>query len=606
MFYAGKGRGEASSNPLTNLWQVTAAARSDSMLNHEPDAPGAMFYFTVIKEDVMKFRHLIQPALAVLVVAACGVPAAQPTPTPVAAGEPLAELFDNLGDHHHPITTGSTLTQKFFDQGLTLAYAFNHDEAIRSFQEAARLDPACAMCYWGIALALGPNINAPMDDAVVPDAYAALQKAIELAAGVSEAEQAYLQALAQRYSAEPVDDRAPLDQAYADAMGEVVQKYPDDVDAATLYAEALMNLRPWDYWAPDGQPQPGTDEILSVLESVLVRSPDHPGANHYYIHTIEGGPFAEKAIPSAERLPGLVPGAGHLVHMPAHVYWRVGRYHDASIANEHAIHADESYLPDRNVQGFYPAAYYPHNIHFLFASASMEGRSAQALDAARKLVEKTPVDTLRSMPFLEDFLPTPLFAMTRFGMWEEILAEPQPAAEFQYTTGIWHYARGLALVRLDHAQEAAGELERLNAIASQPAMAEHILFSYQPAATMLAIAAHILAGELAGVRGDRDERIAQLETAVAIQDGLAYIEPPPWHFPVRQALGAALLEAGQSAEAEAAYREDLQQYPANGWSYFGLAQSLAAQGKTGEAAEVQKQFDAAWSNADVTLTASWY
>ena len=441
----------------------------------------------------------------------------------------------------------------------------------------------------------------------VPEAYQAIQQALALAPKASEAEQAYIQALAKRYAAEPVADRMPLDTAYADAMRALSQRYPDDLDAATLLAEGLMNLSPWNYWDADGQPTTYTNEIVATLESVMQRDPNHPGANHYYIHTVEASSHPERAVPSAERLARLVPGVGHLVHMPAHIYWRVGRYHDAATANEHAIHSDEQYIPDRNAQGgFYSVAYYPHNIHFLFAATQMEGRSELALETARKLVERVPDEVYREIPMLEDFRPMPLFALVRFGKWNEILQEPQPEAEFVYTTGMWHWARGMAHLRLGQFDQAAEHQAQLATIAELDAMKEFTLWSFEKAGTMLAIASHVLTGELAGARGQPEEMVAQLQEAVSIQDSLAYMEPPPWYYPVRHNLGAALLDVGRAAEAEAVYRKDLEQYRNNGWSLFGLAASLRAQGKMDEAAEVQKQFEAAWQYADIQLTSSRY
>ena len=546
-------------------------------------------------------------------------PAAALSPTPLeqhdhdattaTAGQTtsVAPLLGNLGDHTHAITTADPRAQQYFDEGLTLAYGFNHAEAIRSFKDATTLDPGCAMCYWGIALALGPNINAPMEDAAVPDAYQAIQQALKLAPDVGEREQAYIQALATRYAAEPVADRASLDLVYADAMRVLSQSYPDDLDAATLLAEALMNLSPWNYWAADGTPTTYTDEIVTTLEAIMARDASHPGANHYYIHAVEASKDPDRAVPSAERLAQLVPGVGHLVHMPAHIYWRVGRYHDAVVANEHAIHSDETYIPDRNAQGgFYSLAYYPHNIHFLFAGAHMEGNSKLAIDAARKLIAEVPEESYREIPMLEDFKPMPLFALVRFGKWDDVLREPQPAPEFVYTTGMWHWARGMAFVRQGELDKAAEHQQHLATIAAMESMKEFTLWSFETADKMLAIASGVLTGELAGARGEPEEMIVQLQQAVTIQDGLAYMEPPPWYYPVRHNLGAALLDQGRAVEAEAVYRKDLEQFRKNGWSLFGLAASLRAQDKMDEAAEVQKQFEAAWQHADIDLTASRY
>ena len=528
-----------------------------------------------------------------------------PAGTDAASERCIQPLLGNLGSHRHPITTNSALAQRYFDEGLVLTFGFNHPEAIRSFEDAATLDPSCAMCYWGIALALGPNINAPMGSATVPEAWSAIQKARELAPGVSEREQAYIAALAQRYAAEPPADRSALDLAYAEAMRELARSYPDDLDAATLFAEALMDLSPWQYWTKDGQPTTYTEEIVATLESVLARNPSHPGANHYYIHAVEASHSPERAVPSAERLAALAPGAGHLVHMPAHIYWRVGRYHDAYLMNEHAIHADEGYIPDRNARASsYALGYYPHNIHFLFAAAQMEGNSRAAIEAARKLVAANSDDVYRAMPALEDYRPTELFALARFGKWAAILEQPAPPADLKYTSGAWHWARGMAYLRLGQSETAERELERLAAIAGSEAARQQALSSASTPSTLLGIGAHILRGELAGSRGQLDEQIAELRAAVATQDELPYIEPPAWFYPVRQDLGAALLEAGRAAEAEAVYREDLRQYPNNGWSLFGLVRSLEAQGKNAEAAEARARFEQAWRHADVTLTSS--
>ena len=516
-------------------------------------------------------------------------------------------LMDNLGDHHHAITTDNEMTQKYFDQGLILSYAFNHELAVASFKEALKYDANCAMCYWGIAWALGPNINLPMDNALVPDAWAALQKAQELAPNASPKEQAYITALAARYAPEPVDDRAPLDLAFADTMREVMNAYPEDLDAATIYAEALMDTIPWNYWDEEGQPREATIEILAALESVLERNPDHPAANHYYIHATEASDNPGLALASAERLETLVPGAGHLVHMPAHTYWRVGRYQDAYRINIQAHNADENTVGGTPDQGtFYSLAYYPHNIHFLFAAAQMLGNSSNAIDAASRLVSKIPEEAYRAVPPLEDFRPMLYYALVRFGKWEEILAEPAPTDNLQLATGMWHFARGMALLRTNELEEAQQALAEVQERAGRPEMATFGLPSFATAEQILKIASGILAGEIAAAQGDYDTAVAELEAAVAIQDSLPYIEPPSWYYPVRQTLGAVLLEAGRAEDAEAVYRTDLEQYPLNGWSLYGLTQALEAQGKNEEAAAVQAQFEEAWQYADVELTASGF
>lgn len=512
-------------------------------------------------------------------------------------------LFDNLGVHHHPITTTSPQAQKYFDQGLRLVFGFNHDEATRAFKEAARLDPNCAMAYWGVALTLGPNYNLPVDEERDRTAYEAVQKALELAPQVSAKEQAYIKAIAKRHAADPKTDRKTLDAAYADAMREVAKQYPDDLDAATLFAEALMNLRPWDLWTLDGQPQPGTPEIVSTLESVLKRNPDHPGAIHYYIHAVEPSPTPERALPYAKRLAALMPGAGHIVHMPSHIYIRVGLYKEAVESNAQAAAVDAAYIEKHNVQGVYRMMYYPHNIHFLWAAATMEGRSKESVRAAREVAAKLPAEMVQEMPPLEFISPTPLFALARFGQWDEILTEPAPPEALQYTTGIWHYVRGLALIAKGQPDESMNEHAKLEAIAAA-IPSDRKIGDNTPVSSLLRIAAATLAGEVAAQKGQTDEAVRLLEEAVQLQDQLPYTEPPPWYYPVRHTLGAVLLTADRAAEAEKVYREDLKRNPENGWALFGLAQSLQEQKKTQEAAQVDERFKKAWARADVQLTAS--
>jgi len=450
---------------------------------------------------------------------------------------------------------------------------------------------------------LGANYNLPAIPEREQAAYAAIQKALSLTSHASEPERAYIEALAKRHSLAPDAERKALDQAYADTMREVANRYPDDLDAATLSAEAMMNLRPWGLWSLDGQPQPGTLEIISTLESVLQRNPDHPGAIHYYIHTVEASPQPERAVPFADRLGALMPGAGHLVHMPSHIYIRVGRYADAVESNVRAAAVDAVYIEKHNVRGIYQMMYYPHNIHFIWAAASIEGRSAEALRAARELAAKLPPEMARQMPEIEFFYPTPLFALARFGKWEEILQEPAPPADLQYTTGIWHYVRGLALAATGRLEEAENEHQKVTAIEAATAP-ERIVDVGVPVKALLHVASHALAGEIVARQGKTDDAIRLLEEAVRTQDGLPYSEPPPWYYPVRQSLGAVLLAAGRAAEAEAVYREDLKRNPENGWSLYGLAQSLQARGAKEEAAAVEHQFQKAWARADVKLTAS--
>ena len=518
------------------------------------------------------------------------------------ADAPATPLLKGLSNWTHKVTTSSPEAQQYFDQGLRLIYGFNHDEATRSFKEAARIDPNCAMAYWGVAFTLGPNYNLPTDPERAKAAYEATQKAVALAPQASEKEQAYIEAIAKRYVADPNADRKALDLAFADAMREVAKRYPDDLDAVTLFAESMMNLRPWDLWTADGEPQPGTEEIVSALESVLKRNPDHLGAAHYYIHAVEASRTPERAEPYADRLGKVAPGAGHLVHMPSHIYMRVGRYKDANISNARAAKVDEDYLETYNVQGVYRIMYYPHNVHFQWAAASMEGRSKEALQAARKLVAQTPVEFVKQMPMVEFVPPTLLFGLARFGKWEEILQQPAPAAELQYTTGMWHYARGLAFAATNRIDEAAEEQTKVVEIAT--ATPADRVVGQNFAVALLNVASRTLAGEIAARQGKTDEAISTLEEAVRMQDALKYEEPPPWYFPVRQSLGAVLLSAGRTEEAEKVYRDDLKMNSENGWALYGLAKSLRVQKKTKEAAAVEKRFRKAWARADVKLTAS--
>ena len=516
----------------------------------------------------------------------------------------IAPRLQNLGDHEFPVTTNSARAQLFINQGMMLTYGFNHAEATRSFREAARLDPDCAMAYWGMALVLGPNINMAMAPQNEPKAYELLQKAMALRTNASEKERAYIDALATRYSGESTPDRNALDRAYVKAMRDLHNRYPADLDAATLYAEAVMDLRPWNYWTRDMQPYPETLEVLRVLESVLARNPNHPGAIHLYIHSVElARPGLAEA--GAERLWKLAPGSGHLVHMPSHIFRRIGRYSDASQSNEDAIAADEDYITQCRAQGVYPLAYYPHNIHFLWDSATMEGRSRVAIEAASKSAASIPANAWREVPLLHQFLVAPLFAYTRFGEWGAILSEPRPPEDSLFWTGVWHYARGLAFAATGKLNDGNRELERLRNIAAQKSLDGYrVTFSRNGAKAILEIADEVLAGELAAKRGYYDLAIARLHRAILLEDNLIYNEPPDWHVPVRQSLGAVLLAAGRPAEAESIYWQDLSRNPDNGWSLFGLMQSLRAQGKTEQVAVIEERFRKTWNLADVTLTAS--
>ena len=504
-------------------------------------------------------------------------------------------LYDNLGTLHHAITTRNPVAQQYFNQGLRLVYAFNHEEAIRSFRQAARLDPKAAMPHWGMALALGPNINAPMGREQERQAYEAVQKANARTSKASPRERAYIEALAVRYSIAPDADRKKLDSQYASAMRKLSQQYSDDRDAATLFAEALMDLRPWDFWTREGEPQPGTEEIVRTLEGVLKRDPDHMGACHYYIHAVEASSEPERALPCARRLAGLAPGAGHLVHMPSHIYIRLGMYDEAVRHNHQAVIADRHYLEGRTLSGVYPIGYYPHNIHFLWAALTMQGRSEEALKAARDLVRAVPSDAFRA-PEIEPFFPTPLFALARFGQWGQILQEPSPPSDLTYSLAIWQYARGLAFTATGQLDRAGEALQMLKEIAK--AIPPERIAGNNSAASLLRIASHVLAGQMEARRDQTDEAIRHLQEAVRLQDDLRYYEPPDWYYPVRESLGALLLAVGRPKDAEAVFREDLQRTRHNPWSLYGLAESLRAQNADGSLA-AEEQFRQAWSRADL-------
>lgn len=511
-------------------------------------------------------------------------------------------LLDNLGTLHHPITTTSPLAQQYFDQGLRLVYGFNHEEAIASFEEAARQDPQAAMAYWGIALALGPNINAPMAKDDEQRASEAIRKARAHAASASASEQAYIEALTKRYVVIRKSIRASLDKAYADAMRAVWQQHPDDSDAGVLFAEALMDLHPWDLWTADGKPKSGTEELVKVLEQVIAKSPDHPGACHYYIHAVEASKQPERALACAERLPGLMPGAGHIVHMPAHIYLRLGKYHEAAERNQEAAQVDQAYLAAHQPHGDYADGYYSHNLHFLWASLIMEGRSADALKVARDLAKTITDDEARTEKWKEWYLPAPLYTLIRFGRWEELLREPPPPQGLRLLDGIWRLGRGLALVATGRLPGAEGEHYALANLTKQ--IKRNRSREEQISRTLLKIAERLLAGDIAARRQRYDDATRAFKEAVKLEDGLPYTEPSHWPLPVRQYLGTALLIAGRPAEAETAYRDDLARNPQNGWSIFGLAQSLKAQQKNEAAGTEEARFGAAWTHADVTLAAS--
>jgi tetratricopeptide (TPR) repeat protein len=519
--------------------------------------------------------------------------------TPDASGGVAA--MTGLGSHHHRISTRNPLAQRLFDQGLVLLYGFNHGQAIRLFERAAELDPKAPMPLWGIALAYGPNINDfEMDRERAKTADGYVRKAQAVAANGSEAERAYVDALSKRYSSDPNADLKSLQVAYKDAMAGLASRYPDDLDAQTLYAESLMDLRPWQLWTRDGKPSDVTEEVVRVLESVLKRSPLHPGANHYYIHTMEASPNPEKALASARRLETLVPAAGHLVHMPAHIYARTGRFVASARSNAAAAAIDERFMQrTKTRRGMYPLMYYNHNVHFESYAASMAGQFARARRAADKLTANvTPY--IAEMPMIEAFVPQQYYVLLRFAKWDELLAVGAPAPSLQLTTVIWHYARASAYVAKNDPSGARREQQAFltGAMAVPP---ETPVGTLNTAGQFFAVARPLLEGRIAAAAGDRAGAVDRYKAAVDAEDALAYDEPPTWFYPVRETLGAALLASGRASEAEQVFRQDLKANPGNGRSLFGLWQALAAQGHTTAAARARAEFNRVWAVADVRL-----
>ena len=558
----------------------------------------------------MACRILLLPLLLAIPLTGCDT---RPRPAdPAAAVPPAASgvpLLEGFGDLHRDIGTPVPLAQRYFDQGLRLAYGFNHEAAARAFAEAERLDPQCAMCAWGQALVLGPNINLPMDPALAKDATAHAARALRLAGSARPADRALIQALARRYTDPAPEDRKPLDVAYAGAMAQVVARFPDDDDAAALYAEALMDLTPWAYWTAEGQQTEHTPQILGALDRVLARNPRHIGAMHYYIHATEASPSPDRAVPYADALAALAPGSGHLVHMPAHTYIRVGRYRDATLSNLAASTADKDFLAIcRGSNGVYPLGYVPHNWHFATLTASLTGSRTLALQAAAQTAQRADHAAMGEAPmqFMQQYVVTPLLTQIRFGDWDALLSDTRETPTLPYPTAIRHFARGMAHARKGSLEKAQRASDALHAIASDPAMAEVSFFDINHAAAVLRVADAMLRGELLRAQGRQADAIAALREAVAAEDALAYNEPADWPLPVRPYLGAALLEAGDAGAAAEAFRQDLKTYPENGWSLFGLAQAQQRLGQTEAARETSRRQAAAWQWADAPLAAARY
>ncbi len=508
-----------------------------------------------------------------------------------------AKLMPGLSNLSHPVTTTNAEAQRFFNQGLALIYGFNHEEARRSFERAAQLDPKMAMAYWGIALAVGPNYNeAEIDPSRLLAADMALEKAKELSSGVSEKERLYIEALAKRFQLKTDLKKCAVN--YKDAMAALHKQHPDDVDAAVLYADSLMNLTPWQLWGKDGKPSEFTAEIVSTLEDAIKRQPDHIGANHLYIHAVEASKNPGRALPSAGKLGNLAPSAGHLVHMPSHIYIRTGDYEAAAKANEDAAKVDLEYIKRTGVKGMYPAMYYSHNLHFLVESYNRAGNYSRAVEAAARLADNVR-GHIKDMPMLEGFLPSVTFVQLRFGRWDEILKSSEPSAEMPITRALWHYARGVALAGKGRVAEADQERGTLANLAK--AMPGETPFGLNTAASVLKIAEPSLDARIAAAKGNYKLAVEHWRKAIAAHDDLNYDEPPGWYYPTRESLGAALLLSGNAAEAEKVFRKDLEDNPHNGRSLYGLAESLKKQGKLQDAQNVRKEFEAAWKNADSKL-----
>lgn len=517
-----------------------------------------------------------------------------------------AQLLPGLEQVRRKVTTVSPEAQAFFDQGLALLYGFNHDEAARSFARASELDPSCALCFWGLAYALGPNYNVPMLPERALLAWEALTSARRLATNTTQTaavEQALIEALAERYQGpEHLDPAAmqPRNVAYAEAMRAAARKFPHDDDVQVLFAEALMNVNPWKLWQPDGSPAPGTRDILVTLEFVLMHNPKHVGANHYYIHAIEASKTPDKGLAAADRLGALLPGAGHTVHMPAHIYQRVGRYADASAANRAAVVVDQAYLQAVTPPGYYPI-YLAHNYGFLAYSSAMQGRAEESIAAARSSAGSMPRDVVCGMPGMDFFLSEPLLALVRFGRFQELLAEPAPDPKYAAWTALYRHARGMALAGTGQLDAARAEIGAIRSSASE--LNDELITGLNQGKRVLELAAKVLEARVAELAHEPNALAAYRE-AVALEDDLAYNEPADWFYPTRHYLGAALLDAGEPVEAEAVYRADLERHPHNGWALFGLAQALAAQKKGKEQKLAEQAFKAAWKDADIALTRS--
>ena len=510
-----------------------------------------------------------------------------------ATGRP--PLYEGLGSSSMPITAADPTAQAYFGQGLVLAWAFNHAEARRAFREAQRLDPTCAMCFWGEAFVLGPNINDGMHDGAVAPAFAAIRQAMALKQKVTAKEAALIDALARRYAADPTADRAPLNGAWAEAMRSVAEAYPQDANVLTLFAEALMNLQPWDYWEADGTTPKGHGrDIALALKQALEIDPDHVGAAHLFIHAVEASAHPEDAEAVADRLRGAVPAAGHLTHMPAHIYMRIGRHKDSMEVNRDAVAADEAFLQQAGAAAspLYRFGYYPHNVHFLLVSAQMAGVAEDALTSADKLAAVTSDEVSQELAWVQAIKTAPYSAHAQFSDPATVLALPDPGDRFPFVKGFWHYARGVALAARKDSDAAQAEVAAIEKLSSEAGL-DRLEAQYLPARTILRIAKHVVEGRIEQSRENFAAAEHHLREAIALQDGLAYMEPPYWYYPVRQTLGAVLLQQGRAEDAVAAFEQALRQAPRNGWALWGLLQAQAAAGDSRQAA-TRTAFTKAW------------
>lgn len=549
--------------------------------------PAQLFDPAVFSRQHCVPRGALAPANLWLTLAEAG--------TPATAAETPVRLYDDLGTRSFPVTAKGELVQAYFDQGLRLTYAFNHFEAVRAYKEAQKRDPACAMCYWGEAYVLGPNLNVPMGEDAVAPAIAAIGAAMAKREGASPKERALIEALALRYTDDPEAPRAPLDKAYAEAMTKVAAAYPDDLDIQTLYADALMNLSPWDYWEADKKtPHPAQAEVVPTLERVLAADPTHPGAIHLYIHAVEASVHAPKAEPHADRLAAQMPGAGHIVHMPAHIYYVLGRYADSVAANIKAVAADEAYIAEVKPDSVYTLAYYPHNVHFVVTSATMLGDAQTAVPYADKLEGLIPDEIARTAHWPQPIKAAPLLARLQLGLYDEVLAAPSPAADMPYLKAMWHYARGVAFALTGKVAEAKAEKAALEKLTAENAF-EGIPNYLLPARQLVELSGTVLDARIAAAEGRPEDAVGLWRTAVSQQDAVPYTEPPFWYYPTRQSLGAALVTAGKADEASEVLKATLHEHPNNGWALFALARAYEAMGDEAAADATQAAFAKSWT-----------